>query len=430
MEQIFISHDSVEAGVADALRTALNELGHDAFVARTDIRRGVRWESAIAEALRRSTACLVLCSRRSLHSQWVWMEFGAATVAAPERVIPVILPGLGPDAVPEQFQSIQHVVLDGPEGCQELAEAFGGSFADGGRALFDQITTALDWRRVRPGRALPSAPSPGFLVDLSHQQDRWPGPRVEPSVFSGFGLLPNNARLGSVLSSVDGLALVGISDSRQLFRGHLSDWTGLVVVSPWRASLTEETIDEIDAWVRHGGRLLLQGYEYGDRHHGGNLNDLAARFGVRFRTDIVAPSTTAISDGRLAKPYDVAVPYPVSPTNHPLTSKVESIALTNSQSVEVEPGGEILVSTGANLIAEPDPARVRYESGRFVGSSDLCLLRGAHPWLGVVTVAPRGLTGDGEVIAMGSWLMSGDDPTLPTDTRTFTRNVMRWLSGS
>jgi hypothetical protein len=119
-ESIFISHDSVEAAAAAAIRSALTELGLHAFVASENLQPGSRWEESIRGALRDCTACLVLCSERSLASEWVWMEFGAATVVAPDRVVPVLLPGLDRDRVPSQFRPYQYIVLDAPEGCQEL----------------------------------------------------------------------------------------------------------------------------------------------------------------------------------------------------------------------------------------------------------------------------------------------------------------------
>ena len=138
-ERIFISHDSVEAAAADVLLRTFEGHGHTAFVARTSIKLGMDWASAIAEALATSTACLVLCSARSVRSQWVWMEFGAASIAAPNRLIPVILPGLDESLLPEQFTRRQLVRLDNPAACQTLLEAFAITDTGAGADLFAEL---------------------------------------------------------------------------------------------------------------------------------------------------------------------------------------------------------------------------------------------------------------------------------------------------
>jgi hypothetical protein len=65
---------------------------------------------------------------------------------------------------------------------------------------------------------------------------------------------------------------------------------GLVVGNPWRTKITREAISVVVEWVRAGGRLLLLGFELGDRHHGGNLAELSRFFGIDPRSDIAAIS--------------------------------------------------------------------------------------------------------------------------------------------
>ncbi len=440
--KIFISHDTDEVVGARAVKASLRELGFDAFVAQDDI-RATRWEDRIDDALRDSDAYIVLCSERSKRSDWVWMEFGAARLLCP-RVIPVAVPGFGLAEVPEPFRGYQVVTLDGPEGCVDLLRQLGEveldgvelgdvELDDGGTAMYDRIVAAFDWRHVRPGRALPSpGPQGGYLIDVSHGQVHWRRRSDGCSVFDGFGAAAEPVKVGAVPARLTERA-VTVANPAQLARGHLSDFPGLVMTSPWRGHLSPETIDEIDAWVQHGGRLLLQGYEYGDRHHGANLNALAARFGLHFRTDIVAPADIAVADdGRMRKPYGEPVEFPVADgASHPVLRDVSALCALNTQSIEVEPAGRALVSTGDCVIGEPvsqSGADVDYVDGYFVGVGTDSRSRGPHPWLAVLAQAPPALCGDGEVLALGTWLLASADRH-PATAR-FVENLERWLTGA
>jgi hypothetical protein len=70
-EEIFISHDTIEAAAATALKASLERLGHTVFVASEDIKLGEAWEERIKRRLQSATTCIVLCSVRSVRSQWV-----------------------------------------------------------------------------------------------------------------------------------------------------------------------------------------------------------------------------------------------------------------------------------------------------------------------------------------------------------------------
>lgn len=148
--RIFISHATVDSAVAKVLRDELARLGHEAFVASEDIQAGQRWEAVIDAALAKAERCIVLCSWRSVASAWVWMELGAARVRQIDP-IPVLLPELRREDLPDVLQGHQLVELAGPAACQALAKAFGTSLADGGQALYDAIVQASDWRSIRPG---------------------------------------------------------------------------------------------------------------------------------------------------------------------------------------------------------------------------------------------------------------------------------------
>ena len=83
---------------------------------------------------------------------------------------------------------------------------------------------------------------------------------------------------------------VPIDDERLFLSPDLDKLSGLVVGNPWRTKITPEAISAVVEWVRAGGRLLLLGFELGDRHHGGNLAELSRFFGIDPRSDIAAIS--------------------------------------------------------------------------------------------------------------------------------------------
>jgi hypothetical protein len=426
--RIFISHDSVEVEGARALKASLARLGHSAFVSKDDLGPG-RWEQQVDDALGEADVVIVLCTERALRSEWVWMEFGAARLR--KRVIPVVVPGMGVDDLPDAIRSFQLVRLDAPEGFVELARLLDGDLPpDGGVSMFRELSAALDWRHIRPGRSLPPpGPQGSYLVDVSHGQAKWPRGGDGVSVFDGFGTAAQPVRGSSVPALITDHA-VTVSDPLQLARGHLSDFPGLVVTSPWRCWISAETIDEIEAWVQRGGRLLLQGFEYGDRHHGANLNSLAARFGLHLRTDILAPADHAVAEnGLMQKPYDVIVHLPVDDAAaHLVLEGVTAVEVVNAQSIDTEPGGAALLATGCCLIGEPvsqSGAAVDYVDGTFVGVGSQSRSRGAHPWLAMLAKAPPALCGDGEVLALGTWLLAGRSG--PNDR--FVTNLEAWLTG-
>jgi hypothetical protein len=101
MANVFISYvrsDAVEARQLVNALQACNLFGWDA----ADIAPGEDFSSAVQSALERSSALIVLLSPRTLDSEWVQFEIGAAK-ALDKKIIPIIISG---DYFEEQYPEI------------------------------------------------------------------------------------------------------------------------------------------------------------------------------------------------------------------------------------------------------------------------------------------------------------------------------------
>jgi hypothetical protein len=102
MRNVFISYAHSDADQARRLVSALRTANVTGWMDSADIAAGEAISSAVRDALRQSTAVLVLLSPRALQSEWVQFEIGAAE-ALNKRIIPVIVSG---DQIEEQLPEI------------------------------------------------------------------------------------------------------------------------------------------------------------------------------------------------------------------------------------------------------------------------------------------------------------------------------------
>lgn len=111
MRNVFISYAHSDADEARSLVKALHESKVVGWLDNADIAAGEAISSAVRDALKRSTAVIVLLSPRALHSEWVQFEIGAAE-ALGKKIIPVIISG---DNLEEQFPDIlrKRIWIDG-----------------------------------------------------------------------------------------------------------------------------------------------------------------------------------------------------------------------------------------------------------------------------------------------------------------------------
>jgi uncharacterized Ntn-hydrolase superfamily protein len=102
MSNVFISYARSDSDEAERLVKALEGGSVTGWLDRADIAAGDSVSSAVRDALKKSSAFVVLLSPQALQSQWVQFEIGAAE-ALGKTIVPVIVSG---ENLEEQFPDI------------------------------------------------------------------------------------------------------------------------------------------------------------------------------------------------------------------------------------------------------------------------------------------------------------------------------------
>jgi len=418
--RVFISHVTTEAPVASLIGSWIQRPGLESFVASDNISAGTLWLQSLRTALERADIVLVLASRRSVARNWVWFEAGSAWVDAKRRCIPVCFEdGFGPDALPQPLASLQAIDIATVDGMQSLFVLAGMSLsAQDADARLQELEQAIAKSRMinpKTARTVSRAPGPGVLIDASHEQGGWAGSHQLPS------LLKRSNELTSALDIGNSITLRWIERREQIWRHDLSTWAGIALAIPYHTPMTSEVAEEIREWVLDGGRLLLMGFELGDRHHKTNLNQLADRFGLHFNTDILAPTPEFTG-----KPHGEPVDVDVSGANHPLLSGLATLRVWNAQSVSIEPGGTPLIPLHGVGLSHLRGDKVHYdEEGWQVAGNQQFTTTVPPDDRYLAAFAPDDLCGRGRVLAMGTWdFRIGQAPA----TARFVTKVVRWLA--
>lgn len=267
---------------------------------------------------------------------------------------------------------------------------------------------------------VPTAGKLGLLVDLSHQQDKWKSNSI-------FDLSPGRSNLISLVIPPSDNSVWDIQEikTRSHFQiGDLVNWRGLIFGMPYHELINYEVLNAIGDWVIQGGRLVLLGYELGERHHRTNLNSLSDRFfGLRFNSDIVAPENWRSSH---AKPYGREITFQdVNSKKHPVLKGVQSLCMRNVCTLTVEPGSLIVLPIGKNGVSrEVSP---NYTDGWTSSGVQQFEIATDADWLPVIAEAPPGLCGKGKVIAIGTWDFFGTDECFKnSDNYAFVKNLLEW----
>ncbi len=407
----FISHISEEAAEARALKTALEQAldGVQIFVSASDLHLGDPWLGEIQKALREARVLIALCSPASLRRPWLNFESGAGW-GRRLPVVPVCIRGLRKDDLPDPLHIFQGLELRDALALTTLAERLCEVLGTTLRAGFD-VDAAFAAQTVR-------RPLRGDEIGivLTHGQDRWED--AGRTVFS--------LAAGPLTDLTGPWRIRPLGDAREFGSERLHRYAGLILGSPWRSRLDAETIGAIVEWVRAGGRLLLLGFELGDRHHGTNLAELAHRFGIDPATDIVGPPDFPAG----GKPYEQAVDFePALADAHPLTAGIASVRLSNVQTLRVEPGGSEWLRVGANSLHRPRRDSVRYRDGTMTtpGGTAFAPVPHAEPYA-VAVEAPAGLCGAGGVHMIGTWDLLGRYSTPAVGNLALLAALLDWLS--
>jgi hypothetical protein len=104
--KIFISYAHDDRAIAECLLSELQRVSLVGWMDTADIGASEAISASIRDALRSSSAVVVLLSPKSLSSRWVQFEVGAAE-ALGKRIIPVIIEGKDiQNSIPDSLQGL------------------------------------------------------------------------------------------------------------------------------------------------------------------------------------------------------------------------------------------------------------------------------------------------------------------------------------
>lgn len=108
---VFISYSAKDDKPVQEIEIKLNNHGISCFLARKEIKSGVRWSNEIRKAIHESQEMCIVCSNNSVESKWVQIEWGAAW--ALDRIItPLILNDINQDRLPPWFSTYHARTID------------------------------------------------------------------------------------------------------------------------------------------------------------------------------------------------------------------------------------------------------------------------------------------------------------------------------
>ncbi|MFZ5431572.1 MAG: toll/interleukin-1 receptor domain-containing protein [Bacteroidota bacterium] len=408
---IFLSHISEESSEARAIKIALENAlpGLEVFVSAVDIHFGQQWMAEINDAMNQAQVILVLCSPQSVRRPWINFESGSGW-ARHMPVIPMCHKGLLKGQLPDPLGIFQGVELINPDSCQKLVNRLSDELNIHVSDAFDagQMFSSLKPEPVQRTQEI------GIV--LTHKQNEW-----ETDLFTIFDLWKRKP------DEVSGeWILKPLLNKNSFLSEDLNKFSGLIFATPWWSKLEPEIILATVEWVKKGGRLLLLGFELGDRHHSANLAELSIHFGISPAIDIVGPP--GFGQG---KPYSVTIEFdPLCADNHLFTGQLKTIRLQNVQTLRVEPGGIEWLRTGKNLVYHPKKENVVYRQGVMTapGGNAFSINENAG-WLPVAVEAPRGLCGQGGVHMIGSWDLLGRYASFGGDNNILVARLLDWLGG-
>jgi hypothetical protein len=109
MKRVFISYSHDDESVARELKESLHNTEVLGWMDQADIAAGEAVSRKVKESLRQASAVIVLVSERSLMSQWVQFEIGAA-LAMEKLIIPVLIGRAGSEPpLPDWLRGIRYI---------------------------------------------------------------------------------------------------------------------------------------------------------------------------------------------------------------------------------------------------------------------------------------------------------------------------------
>ncbi len=421
---LFISHITEEANEAKALKEGIEAAlpGIKVFVSSADLVLGDTWLVEILKHLDTANIILTLCSPGSVRQPWINFENGIG-YAKNARVIPVCYKGLSTDQLPDPLAIFQTFELIRPAACRNLvlllATYLNLTVADN----FDPVSMFASINQAIEIKGPLNEDTIGVVK--THRQDQWEKNRN--SVFNLPNSLPPEFR--------DIWNITNVEDERMFITKDLFQYSGLILALPWHFKICQETINALVEWVYSGGRLLLLGFELGDRHHDSNLAELSHRFGIDPTSgDIVGPRIYQANNTNgsvsIPKPYGEPLNFiPLNSPPHPFTESIPLVTLRNVQTIRVDPGGREWIHVGENSAYRPRHDSVQYNDGIMATPGvNMVEQNDFSSWLPVAVEAPQGLCGKGGVNMIGTWDLIGEGLFFEGGNLELMKHILDWLS--
>jgi len=271
----------------------------------------------------------------------------------------------------------------------------------------------------------------GILIDLSHRQSKWQRSE-EKEKGSIFELMEPKRQLISLIQPPGKVQIPwdirGIKEKDQFNSEDLMNWRGMIFGIPLHNKISQNVCSAIIKWVHQGGRLIMLGYELGDKHHRTNLNQLAQKFGLWFNSDIVGPEYW---NNPNFKPYHQDIQFdidPKDPNRHRILNEVRKLIFRKTCTLNAEAGTSNIITVGNNRVCKWPTAKYNEDGSIGNGMQKFEIIPEAS-WVPVVAEAPRSLTRKGRVIAIGTWDFFGIDECFKNaDNYRFVKNLLEWLS--
>lgn len=270
----------------------------------------------------------------------------------------------------------------------------------------------------------------GILIDLSHRQSEWQR-SDEKEKGSIFELMEPKSQLISLIQPPGKVQIPwdirGIKEKDQFNSEDLMNWRGMIFGIPLHNKISQNVCNAIVEWVHQGGRLIMLGYELGDKHHSTNLNQLAQKFGLWFNSDIVGPEYW----NQPIKPYHQDIQFDIDPKDqnrYRILNEVRKLIFRKTCTLNAEAGTSYIITVGNNRVCKWRTAEYN-EDGSIANGDPKFKIISQADWVPVVAMAPRGLTRKGRVIAIGTWDFFGIDECFKNaDNYRFVKNLLEWLS--
>ncbi|MCX9013096.1 MAG: toll/interleukin-1 receptor domain-containing protein [Candidatus Methanoperedens sp.] len=424
------------------------------WMSEVDIDKGARWYIELANQLEDAQVGIICLTPDNLNAPYILFEAGALSKKLEKTYVCTYLFGVGPEDITGPLEHFQHTKADKNDtrkliytinkALQEQAlkeELLKTAFEKWWPDLEEKLDNVPDVQ-MPPGKPIgnPNQGKPGILIDLSHNQLKWP----QTKAGSIFELMKPERKLVSLIHPSGDMIwdIQELKDDNQFSSEDLVNWKGMIfgiTKAEERIShrINQNVCNAIVRWVHQGGHLLLLGYELGDKHHKANLNQLAQKFGLWFNSDIVGPEDW---NNPKFKPYLQDIQFnaeagtsniitDIDPNRHRILNEVRKLTFRKTCTLNAEAGTSNIITVGNNRVCKWPTAIYNEEGWTDSGMQIFDIITQAS-WVPVVAEAPRSLTRKGSVIAIGTWDFFGNDECFKNaDNYRFVNNLLGWLAG-